>query len=185
MLYKIYASFFLCIVRLCFLLKIYGQENVVQSFTLAAANYNQSGSIILQFDWRLDLGTTSIQPYQSKDYFFTVGFLQPNSSRFGNVKDWESYDPLFQLRYTTNQQFVMLYAKESDLIIHGFRIYNANGQVILIDNTKTASSFLAKSIHLSLFPKGVYYLLIFYLPETIATNTSQKYWYKTIKILKQ
>jgi hypothetical protein len=156
-----------------------------QSFTLAAGTYNSILVDEIQLDWRLDLGFTGIEFKQSKDYFFTAGYLQPSINRFQNFTDWKNADPSIKLYYNYPSANVTLVATAPDLIIYGFKIFTSSGILIKSDLTKIASSFLSKPIDISSHPKGIYYVLVYYLPEILGRDKINNYWTTTLKLIKQ
>lgn len=161
------------------------QKNSIQSFTLASGGLNPSKSKALEYDWRLDLGTNTIGYHPTSSIHVTSGFLQPTVYRFNELQEWKQYPPKIQLRYIQHQQAVLLYSTEPDLMIHGFQLFNSKGQLLQKNQIKTASSFLAKSIDLNAYANGVYYLLVFYLPDYMHTSSLTPYWTITLKLLKQ
>lgn len=163
----------------------HAQKNSIQSFTLASGGFYPSISNAIEFDWRLDLGTNTIGYHPSNSIHLTAGFFQPTIYRFNELQKWKQYPPKIQLRYTPNQQAVLLYCAAPDIIIHGFQLFNSKGQLLQKNQTKTAGSFLAKSIDLSAYANGVYYLLVFYLPDNMHASSLPPYWTTTLKLLKQ
>jgi hypothetical protein len=161
------------------------QKNSIQSFTMASGGLNPSKSKAFEYDWRLDLGTNTIGYHPTSSIHVTSGFLQPTIYRFNELQEWKQYPPKIQLRYIQHQQAVLLYSAEPDLMIHGFQLFNSKGQLLQKNQIKTASSFLAKSIDLSAYANGVYYLLVFYLPDNMHTSSLPPYWTTTLKLLKQ
>ena len=165
--------------------KLYGQVSAFQSFTISAASYNPSNHISNQYEWRLDLGLTTLELNQTKAYFFTAGMLQPNINRFSTINDWKQYDPGIQLRYHAPSRPIVLFSSEPDLIIFGFKIFDSNGRLLKTDATKIASSYLAKPIDLTGHSNGIYYLIVYYLPERIDLHQTISYYTSTLKIMKQ
>ena len=165
--------------------KLYGQVSTFQSFTISAASYNPSNRISNQYEWRLDLGLTTLELNQTKAYFFTAGMLQPNINRFSTINDWKQYDPGIQLRYHAPGHTIVLISSVPDLIIFGFKIFDSNGRLLKTDATKIASYFLTKPIDMSGYTNGIYYIIVYYLPENIAMNQTNDYWTTTLKLLKQ
>lgn len=164
---------------------LHGQVSTFQSFTISGESFNLPNSNTNQYEWRLDLGLTSLELNQAKNYFFTAGMLQPNINRFNTITAWKRYDPAIQLLYPAPSNPIVLFSSAPDLIIFGFKIFDANGRLLKTDATKTASSFLMKRIELTGHTNGVYYVVVYYLPESIAVHPTNTYWSKTLKLLKQ
>lgn len=163
----------------------YAQKNNIQSFTLASESFNPSATNAIKYDWRLDLGTYIIGYNSTYGINLISGFLQPNHYRFKELQQWKAYNPAIELRYVPNQQAVILYSTAPDLTIHGFHLFNSKGQLLQKNQVKTASSFLSKLIDLSSYTNGVYYLLVFYLPDNRTAAPLPSYWTTTLKLLKQ
>ena len=188
MLYKLSLLSFLSIQCLLLVGSGYSghaQKNNTQSFTLASGSFNPSITNAIEYDWRLDLGTNTIGYHSTKGIHLTSGFLQPNLYRFKELHAWKANISAIHLRYMPNQQAVILYSTAPDLTIHGFHLFNSKGQLLQKNQVKTASSFLTKSIDLSFYANGVYYLLVYYLPDNINAVPFPPYWTKTLKLLKQ
>jgi hypothetical protein len=164
--------------------QVQGQAIDPLSLTLSAGTYNTKRVDEIQMDWRLDLGATAIELNQSKAYFFTAGYLQPNINRYANFEEWKKADSSIKLYYNHPGSPVTLIATTPDLIIYGFKIFTNSGNLIIADLTKISSSFLSKPIDLSSHPRGVYYVLVYYLPESINLNTTNNYWTTTLKLIK-
>lgn len=163
---------------------LYGQVKVLESFTLSAGSFYSSRFDSMQVDWRLDLGLTAIQMNHAPSYLFTAGFFQPTIDRFTNNKIKEFYDPKIQLLYNDGGHKIFLFSNETDLVIYGFQIFDLYGRLVLKDQSKFASSYLRKSIDLTSLTTGVYFINIFYLPESNQV-LQNNYWTKSLKLMKQ
>lgn len=163
---------------------LHAQTKTVQAFTIAAENYTPPNTKGLQFDWRIDLGSTAIELNQSSTYFFIAGMLQPNINRFANAATWKLRDPEIHLRYNDHSHTLLLFSSAPDLIIYGFTLFDANGRLIKTDVTKTASSCFTKFIDLHLHSQGIYYMLVYYLPDNLSLSDTNNYWTKTLKLIK-
>ena len=163
---------------------LHGQQLPLQAFSLAAGHFVATHVDGLQMDWRLDLGLTSIPLNQSNTYFFSAGFLQPTINRFANDVIWEKYNPSIEIKNIFSGDAMMLFSKEPDLILFGFKIFNLQGQVLVIDQTKYRSSYAGRSISMNAMNSGVYIIQVFYLPEYMMFDGNKNYWVKTIKIIK-
>lgn len=180
--YRIYS---ICFLFFSYLSGLHGQINTFQSFTISAASFNPLKSNANQYEWRLDLGVTSLELNQTKAYFFTAGMLQPNINRFKTINAWKQYDPLIQLRYQAPNHAIVLFSSAPDLIIFGFKLFDSNGRLLKTNATKIASSYLAHPIDLTGYSNGIYYIIVYYLPESIYEQQTSNYWTKTLKLLRQ
>jgi hypothetical protein len=163
---------------------LYGQQLPLQTFSLGADHFEAVDLDGLQMDWRLDLGPTSMMLDQSKSYQFTSGFLQPTINRFTNDEIWEKVNPSIELKNTFSRNVIVLFSKEPDLVLLGFKIFNLNGQVLVSDQTKFRSSYAGRSININAMASGVYIMQVFYLPEQMALDINTNYWMKTLKFIK-
>ena len=135
-------------------------------------------------DWRLDLGLTALPLDQSNAYCFSAGFLQPNVNRFEEDGLWKKFNPSIEIKNTFPGDAIMLFSKEPDLILFGFKIFNLQGQVLLSDQTKYRSSYAGRSINMNAMNSGIYIMQVFYLPESMMFDGNKNYWVKTIKFIK-
>jgi hypothetical protein len=135
-------------------------------------------------DWRLDLGLTALPLDQSNAYCFSAGFLQPNVNRFEEDGLWKKFNPSIEIKNTFPGDAIMLFSKEPDLILFGFKIFNLQGQVLLSDQTKYRSSYAGRSINMNAMNSGIYIMQVFYLPEYMMLDHNTNYWVKTIKFIK-
>ena len=165
--------------------QLYGQQLPLQTFSLAGDSFVQNQVDGLQIDWRLDLGLTTLSLDQANAYCFSAGFLQPTIDRF--VKDglWEKYNPSFEIKNTFRGDAIVLFSKEPDLILFGYKILNLHGQVIINDQTKYRSSYAGRYIDVNAMNSGVYIMQILYLPEHLTFDSKNNYWIKHIKFIKQ
>lgn len=161
------------------------QGNSLQAISLASGTYYTKERPSIWVDWRLDLGISTLELNQTKAYFFTAGMLQPNINRFSTINDWKQYDPGIQLRYPIPGHTIVLVSSAPDLIFFGFKIFDSNGRLLKTDATKIASSYLAKPIDLTGHSNGIYYLIVYYLPERIDLHQTISYYTSTLKIMKQ
>jgi hypothetical protein len=160
------------------------QHLPLQTFSLASNNFVATQVDGLQVDWRLDLGLTSILLDQSSNYHFSAGFLQPTVNRFANDGGWGKYNPSIEIKNTFSGDAMILFSKEPDLILFGFKIFNLQGQVLVNDQTKYRSSYAGRSINMNAMNSGIYIMQVFYLPEYMMFNGNNNYWVKTIKFIK-
>ena len=163
---------------------MYGQDLPLQTFSLAADHFMSSKLDGLQMDWRLDLGLTSILLDQSSNYHFTAGFLQPSVNRFSKDGLEEKYNPSIELRTSVRGDVMLLFSKEPDLILFGYKIYNLHGQLIMSDSTKYRSGYQGRPIDINTFSTGVYIMQVFYLPEFLTFDNKTNYWMKYLKFVK-
>jgi hypothetical protein len=163
---------------------LHGQQLPLQAFSLASNNFVATQLDGLQVDWRLDLGLTSILLDQSSNYFFSAGFLQPTMNRFANDGIREQYNPSIEIKNTFPGDAIVLFSKEPDLILFGFKIFNLQGQVLVRDQTKYRSSYAGRSINMNAMNRGIYIMQVFYLPEYMMLDGNANYWIKTIKFIK-
>jgi hypothetical protein len=163
---------------------LHGQQMPLQTFSLAGDHYVAAHLDGLQLDWRLDLGLTSINLDKSNSYQFTAGFLQPTINRFTNDGIWEKDNPSIELKNTFNRNVIVLYSKEPDLVLFGFKIFNLHGQLLALDQNKYKSSYAGRSINIHAMASGVYIMQVFYLPEQMAFDINTIYWMKTLKFIK-
>jgi hypothetical protein len=163
---------------------LHGQQLPLQVFSLAAGHFVAAHVDGLQMDWRLDLGLTAIPLEHSNAYFFSAGFLQPTINRFGNDLTWGKYNPSIEIKNTFPGDAMMLFSKEPDLILFGFKIFNLQGQVLVSDQTKYRSSYAGRSINMNTMNSGIYIMQVIYLPEYMMFDHNANYWVKTIKFIK-
>jgi hypothetical protein len=163
---------------------LYGQQLPLQTFSLAADHFVVAHVDGLQMDWRLDLGLTNLLLDQSSTYHFTAGFLQPTMNRFANDGIGEQYNPSIEIKNTFPRDAIVLFSKEPDLILFGFKIFNLQGQVLVSDQTKYRSSYAGRSINMNAMNSGIYIMQVFYLPESMMFDGNKNYWVKTIKFIK-
>ena len=164
--------------------QLYGQQLPLQTFSLASYSFVSSNVDGLQVDWRLDLGLTNMMLDQSDSYHFTAGFLQPTMNRFGNEVIWREYNPSIEIKNTFPEDAIMLFSKEPDLILFGFKLFNLQGQVLVHDQTKYRSSYAGRSITMNTMNSGIYIMQVFYLPEYMMFDHNTNYLVKTIKFIK-
>lgn len=165
--------------------RLQAQYTHFQTFMLSADSFYPNQKEAIHLDWRLDLGITAIQLNLSPTYLFTAGFFQPITDRFLNSTPMKNDIPAIHIRYNYKGYPILLFSTETDLIIYGYQVFDLQGNLVLKDQTKFASSYLAKPINISPLSNGVYIMLVFYLPESMATIDNQNYWIKNIKIIKQ
>jgi hypothetical protein len=163
---------------------LHGQQLPLQAFSLASNNFVAAQVDGLQMDWRLDLGLTALPLDQSNAYCFSAGFLQPNVNRFEEDELWKKFSPSIEIKNTFPGDAFMLFSKEPDLILFGFKIFNLQGQVLLSDQTKYRSSYAGRSINMNAMNSGIYIMQVFYLPESMMFDGNKNYWVKTIKFIK-
>jgi hypothetical protein len=163
---------------------MYGQYLPLQTFSLASDHFMSSKVDGMQMDWRLDLGLNTIQLDQSNHYYFTAGFLQPNVNRFSKDGLEEKYNPSIELRTSARGDAMLLFSKEPDLILFGYKIYTLHGQLIMSDSTKYRSGYQGRPIDINTFSTGVYIMQVFYLPEFLTLDNKNNYWIKYIKFVK-
>jgi hypothetical protein len=163
---------------------LHGQQLPLQAFSLAADHFVAAHVDGLQMDWRLDLGLTAIPLEHSNAYFFSAGFLQPTMNRFANDGIREQYNPSIEIKNTFPGDAIVLFSKEPDLILFGFKIFNLQGQVLVRDQTKYRSSYTGRSINMNAMNSGIYIMQVFYLPEYMMLDGNANYWIKTIKFIK-
>lgn len=166
-----------------FVCTLNGQIIDRQSFTQSSGFPLMKPPYMIQLDWQLDLGITSIALNQSPNHFYTAGFIQPNIYRHQQIDKPSDFDPAILIRYNEKSESIILSSKESDLIIYGFQVFNFAGARILSIKTTTSSSHLFLSTSISKFPSGVYFIQVYYLPENISSDF--QFWIKTQKIVKQ
>jgi hypothetical protein len=163
---------------------LHGQQLPLQAFSLAADHFVSPQVDGLQMEWRLDLGLTAMTLDQSNSYQFTAGFFQPTINRFTNDGIWKNYNPSIEIINTFSGDAMMLFSKEPDLILFGFKIFNLQGQVLVRDQTKYRSSYAGRSINMNAMNSGIYIMQVFYLPEYMMLDGNANYWIKTIKFIK-
>jgi len=176
--------YYLLLLLQLFIVQLYGQVLPLQTLSLAADSYAPIQVDGLQIDWRLDLGPTTMMLDQSISYHFTAGFLQPTINRFTKDGLWEKYNPSIELKNTFRTDAIVLFSKEPDLILFGYKIMNMHGQIIISDQTKYRSSYQGRSIDLHTMSSGVYIMQILYLPEWMTLDGKSNYWVKYIKFIK-
>ena len=164
--------------------QLYGQQLPLKTFSLAGYSFMSSNVDGLQMDWRLDLGLTNMLLDQSNSYHFTAGFLQPTMNRFANDGIWGKYNPSIELKNVFSGDAIVLFSKETDLILFGYKIMNIHGQVIASDQTTYRSGYVGKSIDISAMPGGVYMMQVLYLPEYMTMDVKKNYWVKYLKFIK-
>lgn len=179
---SMYFCFF--IVIQLFVAPLYGQQLPLQTFSLAADHFVSGQVDGLQMDWRLDLGLTAMPLDQSNAYLISAGFFQPTVNRFGNDGVWGKYNPSIELRTSFGGDAIVLFSKEPDLILFGFKIFNLQGQVLVSDPTTYRSSYNGRSINMNAMNSGIYIMQVFYLPEYMMFDPKNNYWVKTIKFIK-
>ena len=163
---------------------LHGQQLPLQTLSLAADSYTPIQMDGLQMDWRLDLGLTALPLNQSNAYLFSAGFLQPSINRFANDGIWEKYNPSIEVKNIFRRDAIVLFSKEPDLILFGFKIFNLHGQVLVNDQTTYRSSYIGRSININSLNSGVYIMQIFYLPEFMMFDIKKNNWVKTMKFIK-
>jgi hypothetical protein len=164
--------------------QLHGQQLPIQTFSLASNNFVAAQVDGLQMDWRLDLGLTALPLDQSNAYCFSAGFLQPNVNRFEEDGLWKKFNPSIEVKNTFRRDAIVLFSKEPDLILFGYKIMNMHGQIIISDQTKYRSSYQGRSIDLHTMSSGVYIMQILYLPEWMTLDGKSNYWVKYIKFIK-
>ncbi len=164
-------------------IKVFGQSFALQSFTQSSTYFGITKYTIVQLDWQLDLGNSTIELNNAPNYFFTAGFIQPNIYRYHHNTKPIDYEPKIAIHYNTPTQCIQLSAQESELIIYGVQILNFSGALIYTHKTKISSSRLSFFIPLSNQSSGIYFIQVFYLPENISPIHS--FWIKTQKIVMQ
>ncbi|MEY3619848.1 MAG: hypothetical protein RLZZ391_214 [Bacteroidota bacterium] len=164
-------------------IKVFGQSFALQSFTQSSTYFGLTKHTIVQLDWQLDLGNSTIELNQARGYFFTAGFLQPTIYRHQNNIKPIDYEPKILIHYNVLTQCIQLSAQESELIIYGVHVFNFSGALIYTHKTKISSSRLSFFIPLSNQSSGIYFIQVFYLPENISPIHS--FWIKTQKIVRQ
>lgn len=165
--------------------RLQAQYTHFQTFMLSADSFYPNQKEAIHLDWRLDLGITAIPLDLSPPYLFTAGFFQPITDRFLNSTPMKNDNSAINIRYNSNGYPILLFSTETDLMIYGYQVFDLQGNLVLKDQTKFASSYLAKPINISHLSNGVYIMLVFYLPESMATIDNQNYWIKNIKMIKQ
>ena len=163
---------------------MYAQQLPLHTFSLAAGYFVPTNVNGLQIDWRLDFGLTTLALDQFKSFHFTTGFLQPIVNRFSNNDLNKKYNPSIELKNTFNRDLIILFSKEPDLILFGFKIFDLHGQLLLSDQTKYRSSYAGRAIHINSMASGVYIMQVYYLPELMTVDHNINYWMKTIKFIK-
>jgi hypothetical protein len=164
--------------------RLYGQQLPLQIFSLASDHFVTNKLDGIQVDWRLDLGMTTIALDQSNQYHFSAGFLQPTINRFTDDMIWKKYNPSIEIKNTFSRDAIVLFSKEPDLILFGFKIFNLQGQVLVSDQTKYRSSYTGRSINMNAMNSGIYIMQVYYLPEYMMLDPNRNYWVKTIKFIK-
>jgi hypothetical protein len=177
-------SFYFFIVLQLLMMQLHGQQLPFQSFSLAGDYYVPTNVDGIQMDWRLDIGPTAMTLEHSNAYFFSAGFLQPTINRFGNDLIREKYNPSIEIKNTFPGDAIILFSKEPDLILFGFKIFNLQGQVLVSNQTKYRSSYAGRSINMNAMNSGIYIMQVFYLPEYMMFDHNTNYWVKTIKFIK-
>lgn len=163
--------------------KMVAQTIALQSFSLSSGSYEATQLDATSIEWRLDLGATAIKINPTYNFIITAGFIQPTMHRYALDKPQKMENLSIQIRYSNHQIF--LCSDETDLIIHGYQIFDLQGHLIFSDPSKYASSFLNKQLELNAFAPGVYVLLIYYAPEIKNNMNATNYWTKSLKIFKQ
>ncbi len=164
-------------------IKALGQSFALQSFMQSSTYFGLTKQTIVQLDWQLDLGYSTIELNHAPNYFFTEGFIQPTIYRLQHYIKPIDYEPKIAIHYNTPTQSIQLSAQESELIIYGVQIFNFSGALIYTRKTKISSSRLSFFIPLSNQSSGIYFIQVFYLPENI--SPIHPFWIKTQKILMQ
>ena len=175
--------FYFLILFQLFVAPLDGQVLPLQTFSLAANSYVSTNMDGLQMDWLLDLGLTSMLLDQSNSFRLTTGFLQPTVNRFANDGLSEKYNLSIELKNTFTGDGIVLFSKEPDLILFGYKIMNVHGLVIASDQITYRSSYKGRSIDISAMPGGVYIMQVLYLPESMMDN-KKNYGVKYIKFIK-
>jgi hypothetical protein len=160
------------------------QQLPLKTFSLASNNFVSSQVDGLQMDWRLDLGLTAITLNQSNSYHFIAGFLQPIVNRFANVELSKNNNPSIVIKNTFHRDGIVLFSKEPDLILFGFKIFDLYGKVLVSDQTKYRSSYAGRFIDVNAMNSGVYIMQVFYLPEHMTFDGKNNYWIKYLKFIK-
>lgn len=160
-----------------------GQVIDMQSFTQSSSYQTVKQPNLIQIDWQLDLGISTIVMDQSPKYFFTAGFVQPTIYRHQQHNKPVDFNPKFLIHYNENDQSIELSSMEADLIIYGLQVYSLTGSKIGSIKKKIASSRLFLSTPLSNLASGIYFIQVYYLPENISSDF--QFWIKTQKIIKQ
>lgn len=163
---------------------MYGQDLPLQAFSLATDYFLSTKVEGFQMDWRLDLGLNAMLLNQSNQYHFTAGFLQPSINSFSKDGLEGKYNPSIELRTSFNGDAILLFSKEPDLILFGYKIYNLHGQIIISNPTKYRSGYQGRPIAINTFSTGVYIMQVFYLPEYLTFDNKTNYWMKYIKFVK-
>ena len=96
----------------------------------------------------------------------------------------EKYNPSIEVKNTFLRDAIVLFSKEPDLILFGFKIFNLHGQVLVNDQTTYRSSYIGRSININSLNSGVYIIQIFYLPEFMMFDIKKNNWVKTMKFIK-
>jgi hypothetical protein len=164
--------------------QLHGQQLPIQTFSLAADHFVDAHVDGLQIDWRLDLGLTNLSLSQSNSYHFTAGFLQPTINRFANDALSEKYTPSIEIKNTMRRDAILLFSKEPDLILFGFKIIDLHGRVLVNDQTKYRSSYAGRYIDVNAMNSGVYIMQVLYLPEHLTFESKNNYRIKNIKFIK-
>ena len=167
-----------------FVTQLHGQQLPIQAFSLASNNFVAAQVDGLQMDWRLDLGLTALPLDQSNAYCFSAGFLQPNVNRFKEDELWKKFNPSIEVKNTFRRDAIVLFSKEPDLILFGYKIMNVHGQVIRDDQTTYRSSYGGRTIDVNGINSGVYIMQVLYLPEHMTLEGSNNYWIKYLKFIK-
>ncbi len=167
-----------------FVVQLYGQQLPLQTLSLAADSFVSNQVDGIQMDWRLDLGLTNMSLDQTNAYCFSAGFLQPTIHRFANNAIGEKYNPSIELKNTFRGEAIILFSKEPDLILFGYKILNLQGQLLINDQTKYRSGYLGRFIHLNALASGVYMMQVLYLPEYMTFDSNTNYLVKYIKFIK-
>jgi hypothetical protein len=97
---------------------------------------------------------------------------------------WKKYNPSIEIKNTFSRDAIVLFSKEPDLILFGFKIFNLQGQVLVSDQTKYRSSYTGRSINMNAMNSGIYIMQVYYLPEYMMLDLNRNYWVKTIKFIK-
>jgi hypothetical protein len=178
------SHFFLIILFKLITVQLIAQQLPIQTFSLASEHFTTTKLDGLQVDWRLDLGMTAMALDQSNQYHFSAGFLQPSINRFSKDGLEGKYNPSIELRTSFNGDAILLFSKEPDLILFGYKIYNLHGQIIISNPTKYRSGYQGRPIAINAFSTGVYIMQVFYLPEYLTFDNKTNYWMKYIKFVK-
>ena len=177
-------SFYFLIVLQLLIVQLHGQQLHFQSLSLAGDYYVPTNVDGLQMDWRLDIGLTAMTLEHSNVYLFSAGFLQPTIHRFADDMIWKKYNPSIEIKNIFPGDAIVLFSKEPDLILFGFKIFNLQGQVLVRDQTKYRSSYTGRSINMNAMNSGIYIMQVYYLPEYMMLDPNRNYWVKTIKFIK-